>query len=198
VKPLHAVALGLVIVAIYAKAGDFDLLADPVGWALVLVGLKVLVDRVDLPLTGLLWTAGVLALVASAALTVPWLHEWFEDADPALGWAIDVPALGFCGILCHALCTGARAAKEVGAAAWLQWTAIGFGVSVAAPVVVIGGGVEGLRGPAELVTGLSQLSLFVLCLVYAGRTWAGAPVATEPAAEPEPEPEPEDEDGRHP
>jgi hypothetical protein len=183
VKPLHAVAVGLVVIAIYAKAGDYDLLADPAGWALVLVGLKVLLDRVDIPLTGLLWVAGVLALVFSAALMVPSLHEWFEDADPALGWALDVPALGFCGILCHALVAGARAAKEIGAAAWLQWTAIGFGLSVAAPVVVIGGGVEDLRGPAELVTGLSQLALFVLCLLYAGRTWAGAPVETETATE---------------
>ncbi len=182
-KPLHAVAVGLVVIAIYAKAGDYDLLADPAGWALVLVGLKVLVDRVDLPLTGVLWVAGVLALLFAAALMVPSLHEWFEDADPALGWAVDVPALGFCGILCHALVAGARAAKEIGAAAWLQWTAIGFGLSVAAPVVVIGGGVEDLRGPAELVTGLSQLALFVLCLVYAGRAWAGAPVEAETATE---------------
>lgn len=187
-KPLHAVALGLVIVAIYAKAGDYDLLADPVGWLLVLLGLRVLTERVELALTGVLWTTGVLALLASAALVAPPVREWFEDADPALGWAVDVPALAFCGLLCHTLVPGARAVKEVAAYAWLQWTAIGFGLSVLAPVVVIGGDVEGLRGPAELVTGLAQLSLFVLCLVYAGRTWAGAPGGdpAEPAEDPAP------------
>lgn len=176
-KPLHAVAIGLVVVALYARWGDVDVLADPVGWALVLAGLKVLGDRVDLPQAGVLWVLGGLALAASAALAVPSVHEWFEDAEPALGWAVDVPALGFCALLCHALGPGARAAREVGAAAWLQWTSIGFVVSVLAPVVVIGGDVEGLRGPAELVTGLAQISLFVLCLAYGGRAWAGAPPA---------------------
>lgn len=187
-KPLHAVALGLVVIALYAQQGDYDLLPDPAGWALVLVGLKVLTDRVDLPRSPVLWLLGVLALAASAALTAPPVREWFEDAEPALGWAIDVPALGFCAVLCHSLTSGARAAKEVGAYGWLQWTAIGFVASVLAPIVVIGGDVEALRGPAELVAGLAQLSLFVLCLAYGGRTWAGAPKPAEPA-EPSAEPE---------
>ena len=185
-KPLHAVALGLVIVALYARAGDFDLLPDPAGWLLVLVGLKVLTDRVDLALTGVLWVLGIGAVLASAALTVPSVRSWFEDAEPAVGWAVDVPALAFCGLLCHALGIGARAAREVGAHAWWQWTAIGFGVAVVAPVLVIGGGLDAFRGPAEVVTGLAQLAMFVLCLTYAGRAWAGAPeppvdAATDPA-----------------
>jgi len=188
-KPLHAVALGLVVIAVYSKAGEFDLLPDPLGWLLVLLGLKVLVGRVDLPYRGVLWALGLLALAASAVLTVPSVRDWFEDAEPALGWAVDVPALGFCALLCHALFAGARAAKEVGASAWLQWTAIGFVLSIAAPVVVIGGDVDGLRGPAELVTGLSQISLFVLCLVYGGRAWAGAPeeAPADPATAPRPD-----------
>lgn len=175
-KPLHAVALGLVIIAVYNKVGDYDLLPDPAGWALVLVGLKVLGDRFGaLPYRGLLWTLGLLALAASSVLFVPSAREWFEDADPALGWAIDIPSLGFCGALCYALAPGARAVKEIGAAAWLQWTAIGFGISILAPVIVIGGDVEALRDPAGVVTGLAQLSLFVLCFAYASREWAGAP-----------------------
>lgn len=185
-KPLHAVALGLAVIAIYARAGDYDLLADPAGWLLVLAGLKLLTDRVDLPLAGLLWTVGLLALAASAALSVPPVRDWFEDADPALGWAVDAPALAFCGLLCHSLVPGARAAKEIAAYAWLQWTSIGFIVAVAAPVVVIGGGVEGLRGPAALVTALAQLSLFVLCLMYSGREWAGASAEDPAGADPHP------------
>jgi hypothetical protein len=186
-KPLYGIALGLVIIGLYAKSGDFDLLPDPLGWVLVLVGLKVLVSRVDLPYAGLLWTLGPLALVASTALTVPSVREWFEDGEPALAWAVDVPALAFCGLLCSALVPGARAAKQIAAYAWFQWTAIGFGVSVLAPVVVIGGGVDALRGPAGFVTGLAQLSLFVLCLSYGGREWAGAPAEEEPTAVSEPE-----------
>lgn len=181
-RPLHAVALGLVVVAIFARSGDYDLLPDPVGWVLVLVGLKVLTSRVQLPLQGAAWVLGVLAVVASGALWVPSVLDWFEDADPALRWAMDVPALAFCAVLCHGLAGLARDAGATAATTWLQWTAIGFGLSVVAPVVVIGGGVEALRSTFEVVTGLAQLSLFVLCLAYAGREWAGAPAgeAVEP------------------
>lgn len=178
-KPLQTVALGLVVIGLYAKWGDYDLLADPAGWLLVLGGLKILTDRVPaLPYRSVLWVLGLLALGASAALAAPSVRGWFEDAEPALGWAVDVPALAFCALLCHALVAGARAARQIAAAGWLQWTSLGFIASVLAPVVVIGGDVEALRGPSELVTALAQLSLFVLCLAYAGRTWAGAP---EPA-----------------
>lgn len=183
-KPLYGVALGLVVIALYAKAGDFDLLPDPLGWALVLVGLNVLTHRVELRFQGALWVAGLLALAAAVALTVPSVREWFEDAEPALAWAVDVPALGFCALLCAALAPAARAAKAIAAYGWFQWTSIGFGISVLAPVVVIGGGVDGLRGPAELVTGLAQLSLFVLCVWYGGRAWAGAPPVVDEADSP--------------
>ncbi|MDZ5619384.1 hypothetical protein SFC88_01025 [Nocardioides sp. HM23] len=183
-KPLYGVALGLVVIALYARSGDFDLLPDPLGWTLVLVALNVLRRRVELRLQGPLWVTGVLALVASVALTVPSVREWFEDAEPALAWAVDVPALAFCGLLCAALAFAARTGRAIAAFAWFQWTAIGFGVSVLAPVVVIGGGVDGLRGPAELVTGLAQLGLFILCLWYGGREWAGAPEVEEASDSP--------------
>ena len=180
-RPLLAVALGLVVVGLYARAGDFDMLADPVGWLLVLAGVRVLAQRVEVPRRGLLTVLGIAALLASAALWWPDVHDWFEDADPALGWAIDLPSLVFCAVLCHALSVLARGAHETVAAAWTAWTAIGFAVSALAPAIVVGGGVESLRDPAGFVTGLSQLSLFVLCLAYSGREWAGAPVPAEEA-----------------
>ena len=182
-KPLYGVALGLVIIALYAKSGDFDLLPDPLGWALVLIGLTVLTRSTEVRYQGGLWVFGLLALAASIALTVPSVREWFEDAEPALAWAADVPALGFCALLCAALAAAARAAGATGAFAWFQWTAIGFGVAVLAPVIVVGGGVDALRGPAELVTGLAQVALFVLCLAYGGRDWAGAPPPVDESAD---------------
>lgn len=174
-RPLLAIALGLVVVGLYAKAGSVDLLVDPVGWLLVLVGVRVLADRVDLGFRPWLWLLGGSALVASGVLTVPAARAWLEDADPALGWAVDLPALAFCGLLCHALAGLATAAGRTGAAAWAEWTAIGFAVTALAPVVVIGGDLDGLRDPAGLVTGVAQLSLFLLCLACSGRAWAGAP-----------------------
>lgn len=174
-KPLHAIALGLIIIAFYAKAGDYDLLPDPAGWLLVLLGLRVLSGRVDLRSTGGLWALGLLAFLASAVLTVPSVRAWFEDAEPAVGWAVDVPALAFCGLLCVALATAARQSAATAARAWFQWTAVGFVVAVLAPALVIGGGLEGLRSAAELTSGTAQLLLLLLCLGYAGREWAGAP-----------------------
>ena len=183
-KPLYGVAIGLVIIALYAKSGDLDLLPDPLGWVLVLIALNVLTRRVELRFRSALWAAGMLALAASVALTVPSVREWFEDAEPALSWAVDVPALGFCGLLCAALASVARAADAIAAYSCFHWTAIGFGVSVLAPVVVIGGDVDALWGPAELVTGIAQLALFVLCLWYGGREWAGAPPLAQDAGSP--------------
>ena len=182
-QPLLAVAIGLVIVALYSRAGGFDLLPDPIGWALVLGALRTITHRVELSARSVLWVLGIGALLASAVLWWPSVHDWFADADPALGWAIDLPSLTFCAVLCHALSVQARAAGETFATGWLSWTAIGFVLSALAPAVVIGGGVESLRDPAGIVTGLSQVSLFVLCLAYAARAWAGAAESPRDAGE---------------
>lgn len=176
-KPLVLVALGLVVVALYSRAGSFDLLPDPVGWALVLGGVALLGRGRELAQRSALWVLGVAALLASAVLWWPDVHDWFADADPSLGWAIDLPSLAFCGLLCHALSVRAREAGDTFATGWTSWTAIGFALSALAPIIVIGGGVESLRDPAGIVTGLSQVSLFVLCVVYAGRAWADGAAA---------------------
>jgi len=180
VRPLHAIALGLVVIALYARAGDYDLLPDPLGWVLVLLGLLVLTERIELARTRLLWVLGAFALAADVVLSIPSAVDWFEDAEPALGWAMDAPALAFCAVLCHALAIPARTASATWAASWFEWTAIGFALTVLAPVLVIGGDIEELRAPAEVVTGLAQVSLFLLCIVYASRAWAGAPAAGPP------------------
>jgi hypothetical protein len=182
-QPLLVVAVGLVVVALYSRAGGFDLLPDPLGWALVLGALRTVVRRVELTQQTVLWVLGIGALLASAVLWWPSVHDWFADADPALGWAIDLPSLTFCAVLCHALSVQARAAGETFATGWLSWTAIGFAVSAVAPAIVIGGGVESLRDPAGIVTGLAQVSLFVQCVIYAGRAWAGAAESSRSADE---------------
>ena len=39
-KPLQSVAMGLVIVVLVARYGEYDALADPLGWLLVLWGVR--------------------------------------------------------------------------------------------------------------------------------------------------------------
>ncbi|UMG94214.1 hypothetical protein MF408_09425 [Nocardioides sp. TF02-7] len=142
-RPLVAVALGLVVVALYARSGSFDLLVDPLGWLLVLLGVRVLADRTGLRHRAWLGLLGWLALLVSAVLVVPDARAWLEDAEPALGWVADLPALAFCGLLCHALAGRAKAAGQTGAAAWAEWTAVGFAFTALAPALVIGGGLQG-------------------------------------------------------
>ena len=39
-KPLQSVAMGFVFIALYARWHGYDLYADPVGWVLVLLGVR--------------------------------------------------------------------------------------------------------------------------------------------------------------
>ncbi|NHA01006.1 hypothetical protein G5V59_16995 [Nocardioides sp. W3-2-3] len=102
-KPLHAVALGLVLLAlgpVDAPVGTFDPLPDPLGWVLVLVGLHGLGPALDPRRLGTLRFVGVLALCFSIAIVVPAVARWLET-DPSLGWFADVPRFGFFALLCH-------------------------------------------------------------------------------------------------
>ena len=41
-RPLQSIAIGLVIIALRAEFGGYDALVDPVGWLLVLLGVRTL------------------------------------------------------------------------------------------------------------------------------------------------------------
>ena len=41
-RPLQSIAMGLVIIALRAEFGGYDALADPLGWLLVLLGVRTL------------------------------------------------------------------------------------------------------------------------------------------------------------
>ncbi|MGO0577308.1 hypothetical protein [Ornithinimicrobium panacihumi] len=67
-RPLKTAALGILIVAFDLNIGAFDLLFDPVGWALVVLGVHRLADRHE----GFRWAriAAVVGLVASVFTAV--------------------------------------------------------------------------------------------------------------------------------
>jgi len=116
--PLKAIALGLVIVGLRAAVGGYDLVADPLGWVLVLVGLARLPE--DLPRRGLALGAATLALLTAAALWFPALRDPVADADPALGWATSLPQL----------------AVLVGITAALPILVLGGGIDVLGPEII--------------------------------------------------------------
>jgi len=67
VKPLQAVAMGLVIVLLSARVNGYDLLADPLGWVLVLIGL----GSVPVPQRGALRALATVSLVVSVVVWFP-------------------------------------------------------------------------------------------------------------------------------
>ncbi|MGA8255486.1 MAG: hypothetical protein WB767_02830, partial [Nocardioides sp.] len=95
-KPLQAMAMGYLIIALYARQSGYDLLPDPVGWVLVLVGVRGLPDAAPRRLLG---STAAVALVVSLPLWVPALRDGLEDEDASLAWAADLPGFVFAGLL---------------------------------------------------------------------------------------------------
>lgn len=172
-RPLQAVGLGLLLIALEARFGEYDGLPDPIGWLLVLLGLRALTQRTAIGSRLALWYLGAAALAVSAVLWLPGPRAALEDADTALLWAVDVPALGFQALLCLELSRLARSAGERTAAGWFRLTAIGLVVGLALPVLYDAAGWAWLEGTGDLGL-LLQLLVLVLSLWYSGRAWTGA------------------------
>ncbi|WP_377326015.1 hypothetical protein ACFJIY_12665 [Pimelobacter simplex] len=184
-KPLQAVGLGLVLLALGPtdpKPGVFDPLPDPLGWLLVLIGLHGLAGALDARRVPVLRFLGVLALAISVALVVPAAARWV-DTDPSLGWAADVPRFAFFALLCHELSQAALRARQTGGASTFSMATLLLLFVLAAPPLAFGAGWTGVGPAGEAAAQLGQIALVVLCFVFAGRTWAGAPA--EAADQPE-------------
>lgn len=174
-KPLYWMAVGLVFVVLEGRTeSGWDIYPNPLGWLLVLVGLHHLGRATPaLPLRMTLWYLGVLALLVSAALLAPHAQAWLDDADPALIWAADLPALGFQAVLCHVLAEQASLAKARGGV-WWRVAQAGLLVGIVAPVLYFGAGWTWLQGVGNIGYAAALL-VVLLCLVFGARPWAGAP-----------------------
>lgn len=177
-KPLQSIAMGLVIVALAVRVnGPYDVIADPVGWLLVLQGLGRLPPA--LPHRPALQTLGFLALVMSVVLWFPSLAEGLAREDVSLLWAANLPQLAFVALLCRALASIATGP----AVGWLT-TACALTVAAAAVVtVVLATDGSSLEGALALAGSGSLLLVIVLLFRYASRPWALAPVDQTSAAE---------------
>jgi hypothetical protein len=168
VKPLQPIGLGLLIVALTAPVHGFDLLADPVGWLLILNGLRLL----PLPQRGTLLGLAALALVVSCVLWVPSVPTRLDDVDQSLTWAANLPQLATTIVLAHGLAHAAFLAGDRKARGWLLTARALLVVVTLLPVVVFGGGLDSLIGLTFLVATLALLVLIWLLFAYAGRPWA--------------------------
>lgn len=184
-KPLQAVGLGLVLLALgpaEADPGVFDPLPDPLGWLLILIGLHGLAPRLDPVRLGLLRFLGALALVISIALVVPSVARWLAT-DPSLGWSADVPRFAFFALLCHLLSQAALKAGHVAGASTFSIAGAALVFVIAAPPLAFGADWDGVGKAGQVAAQVVQLALVVLCFVFSGRRWAGAPDPAEPGAE---------------
>ena len=178
-RPLQWIGLGLALVVLDASVGDpgRDLVPDPLGWALVLLGVRRLPARVGHQslLLGLAGVAGLVSLV----LWLPPLAGAVRDLDDSLRWLLDLPAPGFVLLLALAL-RGVTDDDRPARTGW-QVVATGAVLTMLLPPVVYGGGAVGLALPAAGVAIGTLVAAVVLCFTHSARPWAYDVVAADPA-----------------
>lgn len=185
-KPLYAVAFGLLLVAVGPtdpEPGIFDPFPDPLGWLFILIGLHGLSASIEGRRLGLLRFLGATALVISAALVVPAAARWVAT-DSSLGWAADVPRFAFFAVLSYELSSAALRHRTTIAAVGFNLSALALLFVLAAPPLAFGGGLDGVGEAGEAAAEAVQIALIVLFLAYGTREWAGAPAPEPDADEP--------------
>lgn len=188
-SPLQRIAMGLVVVvgnAAWAPPGDqpswlrYDLLADPAGWALVLWGTWALVRAED-SFDVLRWPA-----LLAAAVSVPvWFPQVQHRLDGAGAWAASLPQIAFCLLLSRETSRlaglqqpgDAYAAKRFGL---LMWGFVAVGVL---PVLALGGGLDALAAPTQLVSLVVDVALIWFLFRAHRRRWLGGPGPLEVGAD---------------
>jgi hypothetical protein len=171
-RPLQSIAMGLVIIGLHAEFAGYDALADPVGWLLILLGVRGL--PADLERKRPLLAAAALAGVVSIPLWIPGVADAIEDVDESLLWAVNLPQLAFVALLCHLLAGRAAEAADPRAAAWLRVLVTWSVVAALLPVLVFGGGIDALELPAYVAATLLLLALIWQLFSWSSRPWAGA------------------------
>lgn len=180
-RPLQSIAMGLIIIGVRATFGGYDALPDPLGWVLVMYGVRGLPE--DLQHRSTLTTLSLLAGAVSIPLWLPEVSERLYETNPSLGWAANLPQLGFAGLLCFTLARRATAADDTRAAAWGRTTLTGFVVVGVLPVLVFGAGVESLEVPSYVAASVALLLLIWLLFTWSSRPWIAVdPLPAEPAA----------------
>lgn len=168
-KPLQAVAMGLVIVALGAKVNGYDLLADPLGWLLVLHGVRLL--PADVPRRETIYAIGIVAALASVALWFPAVTDALSDADDSLVWAATLPQIAFVALLCAELAVHADAGGDRTAARWLR-TARTLTIAVGVLPILVYPVERDLLIPLVLVAVITIVLVIVLLFSYSSRPWS--------------------------
>lgn len=171
-RPFPTIAMGLFIVAVTARFGEYDALPDAVGWVLVLVGAR--------RRSGTVKTLAVFALVVAAVVWFQAPRDYLDDHDQALRWAVNLPQLGFLIALCRELSDVARGAGDRRAGDWLRHTMGATVLAAALPVIVFGAGVDALETPTYVLATIALVVAIGQLVRYADRPWADDRSADSP------------------
>ena len=182
-KPLQSIAMGLVIIALAARVHGYDVLPDPVGWLLVLLGARRLPR--DLAWGGTVRGLAALAAVLSVLLWFPGVVNALEDTDESLLWAATLPQLAFVATLTTGLARAAKEHEDRTAASWLRTASTLTVVAALVPIAVYGAGQRALLVPTLVLATFVLVLVIWLLFSYASRPWAGnAPADATGAAPP--------------
>ncbi len=169
-RPLQVCALGYLLILLVVPLGGLDLAPDPLGWALVVLGLSALPRT--FPRRGLVLGLGLLAFAVSLPLVVPGVVGSIADVDLSLSWAVSLPALGTTVALAQALTDAARDADDLVSAGWTAWLRTGAVLVAVLPALVLGAGITALAAPTALLAQVVAAAMVVALLVCSGRDWA--------------------------
>ena len=179
-SPLQKIAMGLVLVAGYAPFPAhphpswhvYDGLADPLGWILVIAGMRALC-RVAPGLDGARWAAWV-----AGAVSVPlWVPEFSHRLSDSGSWALSMPQTAFCLLLAKGIADGA-VTEEPGQRylplrfGLLMWA---FALLVVLPPIAIGGGVSQLDDVTVAAAFVVNVAFIYYLFRVHRRTWLGGP-----------------------
>lgn len=141
--------MGLVVVVLTANFGGWDGLPNPLGWLLVLLGVRAARDH--LPSVTSLTVLGWIALAVSVITYPP---AATKELDPAATWLLDLPQVAFEVVLCSALATVLGAQGR-----WfrtLMWVLVFVG---AGPAIAIGSDDAQIADIVETTFVLGQITL---------------------------------------
>ncbi|MFL6061171.1 MAG: hypothetical protein ACJ72E_08070 [Marmoricola sp.] len=192
-SPLQKIAMGLVIVFVPANFEIahhvYDALPDPLGWLLVLSGMKALRAHLDVDVA--YWLTWV-ALVISVPLWVPQLTEHLPDIPDhlrtaseqaqatkaaSIAWALALPQSVMSALLVRAIGQEAigrqpRDTFVAGRFGVLLW---GLVATIVLPPVAYGGDVANLVTPTLIGVGLVNAALIYYLFRVHRREWLGGP-----------------------
>lgn len=182
--PLQKIAMGLVIVlapGYFEIAGQpYDILADWLGWVLVIVGMGVLRKHLDVDIAyWLAWVALVVSLVfwfPQITDLLPQVDEPVEGVDPSVAWFISLPQAAFSLLLVKAIGQAGieqtpRDTFVAGRFGVLSWA---FIATIALPPVAYATA-ENLIQPTVIGIALTNIALIYYLFRVHRWTWLGGP-----------------------